>query len=857
MQADPRATVELSQARQALLQKYLRGAAQRRDMAPATIPKRSDNGPAPLSYSQQQIWLHSQLAGSSLIYNEPITIHRRGPLNIAALERAFTEVVRRHEAWRTTFEWRGDSGVQIVKPPPPQLAIPFHDLRADAEPAAEAIRLATEDARQPFDLARGPMYRLRLVRLSDDEYRLFLTLHHIIFDGVSLYQVLLPELLGLYEAFAKNETAPFDELPIQYPDFAAWQRDTVREIAPEDLIFWQEALHELPALDLKTNHRRLTQTYAGAMETFQVPAETAAALKKLSEEQGTTLFITMVAAFVALLHGYTEQEDIVVGGVSSGRHHAETQKLLGCFLNTIPIRCAFAKDAPFTDLLSRARSATLGALSHDTVPFELLVQQFARQRDPGRAPLAQVLIVVEPPLEPLPAGWDFTHLDVETGTAKFDLQLGLDDRAEGLAGSFIYNTELFERETIALLKKRWLKLLQQIAVTPSQSVARLTSLAWRQAGEAQMPPPEWSGMRTSYPCDTPIHRLFEEQVESRPDATALVLNDKQLSYEQLNRRANRMARRLQQLGVARDVPVGVWMERSFDMIVALLAILKAGGAYLPLDPSYPAERLGLMITDAQTPVILTSKERRNDVAAKASTAQVICVDEQEPGADNANLSHTGKATDLAYIMYTSGSTGIPKGVAVPHRAIVRLVRETNYASFSPDETFLQLAPISFDAATFEIWGPLLNGGRLVLMPPEPPTLVEIGRAIARHGVTTLWLTSGLFNAMVDERLDDLRPLSQLLAGGDVLSLAHVGKALAALKSTRLINGYGPTESTTFACCHTIERNAPLDTPVPIGKPIANTTVQIVDERLAPVPVGRGGGTMHRGRRSRAGLLAAK
>src|ERR1700731_2717158 len=454
MDLGPKAPTQLSEARCALLQRYLRGAGVESGARPTVIPRRKGSGPAPLSYSQQQIWLHSQMAGDALIYNEPITIHRHGELDRAALVRSFLEIVHRHEEWRTTFEWKGDQPIQIVQPPPTDIEIPFVDLREipAAEREREAIRLATADALLPFDLAKGPMYRMRLARLSDDQHRLFITLHHIIFDGVSLYHVLLPELLALYDGFSKNESPALAELPIQYPDYAVWQRDSIKEISPDHLSYWQRVCDDLPVLDLPTDHPRPpSQTYAGAMETFQISAPTAAALRILAHEQGVTPFTTMTAAFMALLHGYTGQEDLVIGGVSSGRHHKETMSLLGCFLNTVVIRCAFSKNLPFTEMLARVRGATLDALSHDEVPFEMLVQQFATKRDPCRAPLVQVLIVVEPPLDPLKEGWAFTHMDVETGTAKFDLQLGLDDRAEGLPGRFIFKTALFERPTLDIL----------------------------------------------------------------------------------------------------------------------------------------------------------------------------------------------------------------------------------------------------------------------------------------------------------------------------------------------------------------------------------------------------------------------
>jgi amino acid adenylation domain-containing protein len=821
------------------------------DTKAAAIPKRNASRPVPLSYSQQQIWVHSQLAGESLIYNEPVTIRREGELNIPALERSFAEIVRRHEAWRTTFLWDGNQAVQIVHPAPARIEIPRIDLRAHPQPEQEALRLATEDAHQPFDLARGPMYRLRLVRVGDMEHRLFLTLHHIIFDGVSLYRVLLPELLTSYEAFAKNESPVLNVLPIQYPDYAVWQRDSIKEISQEQLSYWETICDDLPVLELKTDHPRpAMQTYAGAMSVFQLSPATTAALKVLSQEQGATLFMTMTAAFMTLLHGYTGEEDIVIGGVSSGRDHVETEGLLGCFMNTLVIRCAFSRDLPFAELLSRARHATLGALSHGEVPFELLVQKFARHRDPSRAPLVQALIVVEPPMTPLKEGWAFTYMDVDAGTAKFDLQLGLDDRPAGLTGNFIYNTDLFERETIEVLKSRWLQLLDRIAVTPTQRVRDLTAAVFREASparnaEQQKLLADWNNTRTNYPRDAAIHQVFEEQARRTPSSVALVFEDARVTYDELNRRANRLARRLQKLGVRRDLPVGVCLDRSPEMVTALLAVLKAGGAYVPLDPAYPAERLSLMIDDTGMAVVLTHTRVRDRCAdtsrATIPNVQMLCIDAEDfSSEDEANLATEVRANDLAYVMYTSGSTGTPKGVAITHRGVVRLVKYTHYASFSPEETFLQLAPISFDASTFEIWGALLNGGKLAVMPPAPPSLEEIGNSIREYGVTTLWLTAGLFNAMVDERLDDLRPLRQLLAGGDVLSVPHVGKALRELKTTRLINGYGPTESTTFACCHTIAPDDPLDGAIPIGKPIANTTAYILDASLQLVPAGVSG-----------------
>lgn len=475
MQPEAKGPAGLSDARRTLLKGYLRGISSANTMAPA-IPRRQGAGPAPLSHGQQQIWIHSQFAGESLIYNEPVTIHRHGELDRVALERSFTEIVRRHEAWRTTFEWMEDQPVQIVHPPPSRIEFPFNDLRSlpGEQRHSEAIRLATGDAVQPFDLARGPMYRPRLVRLGDAEHRLFLTLHHIIFDGVSLYRVFLPELQALYDSFSRNQSAGLADLPVQYPDFAVWHRELVRRAMPDDLAYWKSVFEDLPALDFKTDHPRpRVQTYAGEMETLHIPSPVTDALKAISREHGVTLFMTIVAAFTTLLHRHTGQEDIVIGSVVDLRTHTELQGLMGFFLNTIVIRCPVSADIPFTDLLARVKSATLGAISHSTLPFELLVKEVERKRNWSRGPLFQVMISVEPPLAPLKDGWAFTQMDVDTHTAKFDLNLELDERPEGLIGRFIYNTALFERETIQALASQWLTLLAHIAAGPARAVRDL------------------------------------------------------------------------------------------------------------------------------------------------------------------------------------------------------------------------------------------------------------------------------------------------------------------------------------------------------------------------------------------------
>jgi len=847
---------ELSDARRALLKGYLRGGIARGN-TPAAIPKRHGSGPAPLSYGQRQIWIHSQHAGKTLIYNEPVTIHRHGELDIAALERSFAEIVRRHEAWRTTFEWNDDQPVQIVHPPPSRIEIPFTDLRAlpEAQRESEAIRLATEDALQAFDLARGPMYRPRLVRLGDAEHRLFLTLHHIIFDGVSLYRVFLPELQTLYDAFSRNESACLGDLPIQHPDYAVWHRELVQRVSPKELPYWKTVLEDLPVLDLKTDHPRpLVQTYAGEMVTMHISSPVAAALKAVSQENGVTLFMTIVAAFTTLLHGYTGQEDIVIGSVSDVRTHNEIHGLLGFFLNTIVIRSRVSGDIPFTDLLARVKSATLGALSHSTIPFELLVNEFERERDPSRGPLFQVLISVEPPLTPLKDGWDFTQMDVDTGATKFDLHLELDDRPEGLIGRFIYNTALFERQTIHALKSRWLKLLDLIAAGPARRVRDLADAVCREsrsdpsdpaAQERQRLLVEWNQTALAFPREATVAQLFEEQVTRTPEAVALLSDLEAVKYRELNERANQLAHHLRSLGVGPDILVGICLKRSARMLVAILAVLKAGGAYVPLDPAYPKDWLEFILGDAKPPVLLV--EHAPSSARPPEGTHVLCLDsdwDKIALERRENPSSGAEPNNLAYVIYTSGSTGKPKGIAMPHGPLLNLLSWQRSVLPGPARTF-QFTSICFDVSFQEIFSAWCSGG----------TLISIPEAVRRD-------PSGLWNLLASERaerlflpfvaleqlaeaavLSEVVPvaLRDVITAGEQLRITpRIVELFERLPNCSLHNHYGPTETHVITAFTLQGPPAGWPSLPPIGRPIANTRIYLLDSAMRPVPPGDAG-----------------
>jgi len=829
----------LTGAKAALLEKYRRGELRQVAATRHDIPLRPPGEPIPLSFGQQQVWLQAQMAPNRPVYNECVTVHMTGPLNVTALERSLNEVIRRHEAWRTTFPTVNGEPVQIIHPPP-SLSLPVVHLEGlpEAEREAEALRLATDDARLPFDLAQGPLLRTRLITLNDTTHRLYLALHHIIFDGVSIYDVFLPELAALYEAFSADTPSPLPEFTIQYADYAYWQRQRLQQtFLTEHMAYWREVLHDLPMLQLPTDHPQPTvQTFRGALQRLALPKTLTDALKELSRREGVTLYMTLMAAFITLLHHYAGQDDIVVGTVTGSRDRRETEKLMGFFVNTLALRADLSGNPTFRDLLLRVRRATLDMQVHRDVPFELVVRELQPQRNLTQNPLFQVMFSLEPPLAPFDSPWSISQLDIEIGTAKFALSVELDARAEGIIGRFEYSTDLFEPATIARMVGHYQTLLESIVADPGRRLAELPLLTEAERHQVLI---EWNATETAYPRDQCIHHLFEARVERTPDAVAVVFENERLTYGELNVRANRLAHHLRALGVGPETLVAICMERSPEMIIGLLGILKAGGAYVPLDPKYPKERLAFMLADTRVPVLVTQARLVSKLPEHGAT--VVCLDTDRAEIarkSGANPASTVTASNVAYVIYTSGSTGTPKGVMTPHRGVSRLLFGVDYARLNASQKILQLAPLSFDASTFELWGALLHGGCCVLFPGDMPTSEVIGNMIRTHGITTLWLTASLFNTIIDNAPEALSGLEQLLVGGEALSVSHIRRTLQFLPGTQLINGYGPTESTTFACCYPVPRL--LDEriqSIPIGRPIANTRAYIVDRQLQPVPVG--------------------
>jgi amino acid adenylation domain-containing protein len=841
-------TIQSSGDRRALLEKYLRS---NRSLSTTSgkniIPRRPRGGSFPLSVGQQGLYFLSQLTPDVPVYNECVTLHLGGSLDIAIFEQSFNEILRRHEEWRTCFPLEGGQPVQRICAYQP-LSLPAVDLMhlPEAEREMEALRIAAEHAEQPFDFTHGPLLRTLLVRLSDRDTRLFLTMHHLIFDGFSLYQILLPELRAIYEAFLDGRPSPLPELPIQYADFAVWQQEALHEERfSAHMEYWKRQLADAPTvLDLPTDRPRpLVPTSRGAMYPFALSRDLLDALKDLSLQENVTLFMTMVAAFQTLLRRYCGQEDILLGTPISDRRRPEVQKLLGFFLNTVALRINSPGDPSFRDLLKQVRKVFLEAQEHQDVPFEYLVKELQPERAPGQNPFFQVMITIEPPLPALASGWTLTPMDVQADAAKFDLYLEIDERPEGLIGRFRYSSDLFDATTIARMFEHWQTLLEGIVAYPERHLSELPLLT---EAEKQLLLVEWNNTAKEYPKEKCVHHLFEEQVARTPDAVAAIFEQERLTYQELNRRANQLAHYLQQRGVGPDILVGVCMERSLEMVVSLLAILKAGGAYVPLDPTYPHERLLFMLQDAQVSVLLTQERFKAEL--KQHAAQVICVDaewatlgEQPGGNPGGNPISEVEPHHLAYMIYTSGSTGKPKGAMNTHRGICnRLLSMQDTYQLQPGEAVLQKTPFGFDVSVWEFFWPLLVGARLVVARPDghrdSTYLIQL---IVEQQITTVHFVPSMLRVFLEHHdVETCSSLKRVTCGGEALSFELQQRFFERL-GAELHNFYGPAEAAVDVTSWACKRGSTLRF-VPIGRPIANTDLYVLDAYLNPVPIGVAG-----------------
>lgn len=825
----------LSAEKKALLRARLEGQVQ----TPAaqgsqTIPQRPAGTDDVLSYAQQRLWFLDQLVPGSPFYTESSALRFEAAIDARVLERTINAIVARHEVLRTTIQLRDGR-------PVPQLAaslhIPLTQVDLSQRPAAlreaEVLRLATDEARQPFDLARGPLLRTSLLCLGDAQWVFLLSMHHIVCDGWSS-AVFSRELAQIYTALALGRPCPLPELPIQYADFAHWQRGWLRgETLARQLAYWAEQLRDLPTLELPADRPRpAVFSYLGRRHAFALSGAQTRALERLGQSEGATLFMTLLAGFKTVLHRLTGQQDLVVGTPVANRTRAELEPLIGFFVNILVMRSDLSGEPSHRDVLRRVRATALGAYDHQDLPFEELVDALQPERDLARNPLFQVIFQLHADQGGAANANDqgLSLIEVERATVKFDLRLEFAHTADGLRGAVEYSSDLFDAERI----ERFAGYLQQtytdMVRAPDESIGSAPLVR----GAERERIATWSGERAPACVRGTIGERFMSQAARTPDAAALLDVGREWTYAELRDSALDLAVRLRARGAGTGSIVALSARRSVDAVVAQLGIVLAGAAYLPLDLDDPAGRLMHMLRSAAARFAVDTGEDARWAPFGLTTVPLCGAAPAPPPALPATLD----ADSPAYVMYTSGSTGLPKGVSVPHRAVVRLVERADFCAMGPDETFLLLAPMTFDASTLEVWAPLLNGGRLAIHPAGPIELEELEASIQRNRVTTLWLTAGLFHQVIDSRPQALAGVRQLLAGGDVLSQRHVGAFLERDPGARLINGYGPTENTTFTCCHAIDAPPAPGTSVPIGRPISGGRICVVDRygHLAPIGV---------------------
>jgi amino acid adenylation domain-containing protein len=798
----------------------------------------------PLSYSQQGLWFIHQLAPDTCAYNIPIGINFTGKVNITALQQSLHEIIQRHEVLRTQFVLVDGEPVQVVNSTI-SCDLPIEDLRDLAAEQRQVTleRLTTELAQHHFDLSSQPLWRGLLLRWTEDEFKLLITFHHIIADGWSV-GVFMKELGALYAAFAKGKPSPLPELPIQYVDFAEWQHQNLHsERIQASLTYWKQRLGgKLPLLNLPSDFPRPpVQTFNGARVQLSLPQNLTAALKHLSHQENATLFMTLLAAFKTLLYRYTGQTDILVGSPVASRNSVEVESLIGLFVNVLVLRTDVSKRPSFRELLARVKSTALAAYVHQDLPFYQLVDELQPERDLSYHPLFQVMFVLQNVPIPIPQLSDVTvsFHEGDNGAAKFDLTLFMEDREQGLVATLEYNRDLFHADTIQRMLGHFQTILESIVSAPDTQITELPLLT---VGERHQLLVEWNDTQKHYPHSQCIHQLFEQQVDSTPDAIALVFQNQQLTYQELNQRANQVAHYLQKLGVKPDTLVGICMERSLEMVIGILAILKAGGAYVPLDPTYPRERLAFMLADAQVSVLLVQPHLIAQIPPHQ--AQLVSIHPESlefAGYSPENPINEATEENLAYVIYTSGSTGKPKGAMNTHKGLCnRLLWMQDTYQLTANDKVLQKTPFSFDVSVWEFFWPLLTGASLVIAKPgghqDSGYLVQL---IAQAQITTLHFVPAMLQVFLEEpELAQCSSIKRVICSGEALSFELQQRFFAKLNA-ELHNLYGPTEAaidvTYWACQpHSHEKI------VPIGRPIANTKIYILDQYLQPVPVGVSG-----------------
>ncbi|MEG4277135.1 amino acid adenylation domain-containing protein [Microcoleus sp. MON1_C1] len=817
----------------------------------------------PLSFAQERLWFFDQLEPGNPFYNLCGAVRITGQLNAEALRQSIEKIIERHEVLRTAFAAVEGQPIQVVAAAG-DWTLPLIDLsdRSPDDREAQVQRLSAEEARDPFDLGQSSLLRAKLLRLDETEHVLLLTVHHIVFDGWSL-GVFLRELAEFYQAFSSDRLPLLSPLPIQYADFAAWQRQQLQgEILETQLAYWKQQLSgSLPILNLPTDFPRpAVQTFQGARQTWELPKDLSLVLVQVGQQEKATLFMTLLAAFKTLLYRYTGQTDILVGSPIANRNRSDIESLIGFFVNTLVLRSDLNGNPTFRELLRSVREVALGAYAHQDVPIEKLVEELQPERDLSYSPLFQVGFALQNGLTQtleLP-GLTLNSHEIDTGTANFDLMLFLEETDRGLTATWEYSTSLFQPSTIARMHGHFQILLEGIIANPDTRISELPLLSDRDRHQLLI---EWNNTQVDYPKDSTIHQLFEAQVQQTPDAVAVVFENQQLTYKELNQKANQLAHYLQKLGVKPEVLVGICTERSLDTIVGILGILKAGGAYVPLDPTYPRDRLAFTLEDAQISLLITQKKWANILPE--SRAEIVEI-EQWKASDN--LSETSpfevkierpNSSSLAYVIYTSGSTGRPKGVAIEHRSAIAFLHWAKQI-FSPSEQegVLASTSIGFDLSVFEIFAPLSWGGTVILA----ENALHLPTLKAAEKVTLINTVPSAIAELL--RINGIpKTVRTVNLAGEALPNTLAQQLYELPHIQKVFNLYGPSEDTTYSTFALIEKGA--ERIAPIGRPIANTQIYLLDRHLQPVPVGVfgelhiGGDGLARGYLNRPELNAEK
>lgn len=829
----------LSAAKRTLLEQRLRGRA-RPPTGAAAIPKRPDPAIAPLSFLQRQMWFLDQLAPGNPAYHLPYGFRLLGALDVDLLERSFNAVIARHEALRTTFLVRDGEPLQQIHPHL-SIAIRHVSLAHLPEPERQARlrQFASDEALAPFQLARLPLIRASLFALADADHVLIVNMHHLVADGLSM-ELLLRELDVCYRAFTAGSEPPLGELTIHYGDFAHWQQAAPASAYARQLEYWKSVLAgNLPVLDLPADRARPPRkSFRGANVFFRIPASLADELKQLAERERCTLFMTLLSAYQVLLSRYCNTDDLIVGTPTSQRAVEGLQSVIGNFLNVLALRADLSGDPEFLQLLRDTRGRTLDALSHGDLPFERLLGHIRIDRDPSRDPLFQVMLQLLPPTHVRIGDLAVSRFEFDRKFAQFDLALHLFEEPDGgLCGRFEYCVDLFDADRIQRMAANFEQLLRSIVADPRQRISRIPLLA---PAERHRVLQEWNATGAEMRSPLLLHKDFEAQARLTPDAVALEFEGRTLTYDELNRRANRLARVLRSHGVGRETLVGVLAERSFEMVASLYAVLKAGGAYVPLDPSYPKERLRNMLEDCGEPLVLAQSALQRLLASYGGRVLFVDASWQAYASESADdLEPIATADDLAYVIFTSGSTGRPKGAMNTHRAVTnRLQWMQQQHPLQADDCVLQKTPFSFDVSTWEFFCPLSTGARLHIARPEGHRdAAYLAQVVREARVTTLHFVPSMLHAFLDEPgIDGCTTLRRVICIGEALSGELQELFFARLPGVELHNQYGPTE-TAVDVTHWECRPGDVRATIPIGKPGPNTRIYILDRHLEPMPIG--------------------